>query len=329
MRPRTALLAAAFLFVALATPPASADPLPSWNDTGARERIIAFVETVSDPASENFVPDADRIAVFDNDGTLWAEKPVYFQFLFAIDRLKEMAADDPSLLKSDVLKAAAAGDMETVAASGNEGLVEIISTTHSGMTVDAFQRDVRDWLAGATHAETGMAYDGMLYQPMLELLRYLRDEGFTTYIVSGGGIHFIRAFAEDAYNIPPDQVIGTTGNARYAVVDGEPAVLKDPGIAFVDDKAGKPVAIESRLGRRPILAAGNADGDFEMLEWTTAGDGPRLALIVHHTDAKREWAYDRDSHVGRLVRGLDEAESRGWLVVDMARDWSRIWAASR
>jgi phosphoglycolate phosphatase-like HAD superfamily hydrolase len=306
---------------------ALADPLPSWNETDAKARIIAFVDGVTDTDSDTYVTPADRIAVFDNDGTLWGEQPVYFQFLFAVDRLKEMAAADPSVLTSDVLRAAAAGDMEKVAAAGTDGLLEIVSTTHSGMSVEAFQADVRDWLDTATHPETGMAYDAMIYQPMLELLSYLRDQGFTTWIVSGGGLHFIRVFSEDAYNIPPPQVVGTTGNATYDVIDGVPTVLKDPGIFFLDDKAGKPVAIDARIGKRPILAAGNSDGDFEMLEWTTAGEGPRLGLLVHHTDAEREWAYDRESHVGRLDRGLDEAESRGWLLVDMAKDWARVWPA--
>jgi len=311
--------------ILLAVAPAWADPLPSWLETDAKARITAFVERVTDPASPDYVTPAARIAVFDNDGTLWAEKPVYFQFLFAMDRLREMAVADPSVLTSDVLRAAVAGDMETVAAAGEAGLLEIVSTTHSGLSVEAFIGEARAWLAEARHPQTGMAYDAMIYQPMLELLRYLRDEDFSTYIVSGGGLHFVRAFSEDAYNIPPERVIGSTGNARYAVIDGVPTVMKDPGIFFLDDKAGKPVAIDARIGRRPILVGGNSDGDFEMLEWATAGDGPRLGLIVHHTDAEREFAYDRDSHVGRLDRGLDEAAARGWLLVDMARDWARVW----
>ena len=304
---------------------AFADPLPSWRAGDAKTRITEFVERVTDPASPDYVTPAARIAVFDNDGTLWAEKPVYFQFLFAMDRLREMAAADPSVLTTDLLRAAAEGDMETVAASGEAGLLEIVSTTHSGLSVEAFIAEARAWLAEARHPETGMAYDAMIYQPMLELLRYLRDEDFKTYIVSGGGLHFIRAFSEDAYNIPPEQVIGTTGNASYAVIDGVPTITKDAGIFFLDDKGGKPLAIDARIGRRPIFVGGNSDGDFEMLEWATLGDGPRFGLIVHHTDAEREFAYDRESHVGRLDRGLDEAEARGWLLVDMAQDWERVW----
>ncbi|WP_442976706.1 HAD family hydrolase [Rubrimonas sp.] len=319
------LLKTLSIALSLAAAPLLADPLPSWNPGDAKSRITNFVERVTDPASPDYVTPPARIAVFDNDGTLWAEKPVYFQFLFAMDRLREMAATDPAVLTSDVLRAAAAGDMETVEAAGEAGLLEIVSTTHSSLSVEAFAAEARGWLAEARHTETGMAYDAMIYQPMLELLRYLRDEDFTTWIVSGGGLHFVRAFSEDAYNIPPEQVIGSTGKASYAVIDGAPTVTKDPGVFFLDDKAGKPVAIDARIGRRPILVGGNSDGDFEMLEWATSGDGPRLGLIVHHTDAEREFAYDRDSHVGRLDRGLDEAGARGWLLVDMARDWARVW----
>lgn len=318
-------LLAATLAIAATSGAAFADPLPSWTDGAAKQRIIAFVDGVTDPDTDTYVTPDDRIAVFDNDGTLWAEQPVYFQFLFALDRLKELAADDPTVLSSDLLKAAAAGDMETVAAAGDEGLLEIVSMTHSGLSTDAFKAEARAWLDTARHPTTGMAFDHMVYQPMLELLAYLRDEGFDTYIVSGGGIDFIRAFSEAAYNIPPEQVVGSAANASYAVVDGTPTVMKEPGLFFLDDKAGKPVAIESRLGNRPIIAGGNSDGDFEMLEWTTAGEGPRLGLIVHHTDGDREFAYDRDSHVGRLVRGLDEAPGRGWLLVDMKSDWETVW----
>ena len=304
---------------------ALADPLPSWSDTQTRAAIINFVERVTDPASDDYVTPADRIAVFDNDGTLWSEKPVYFQGLFAIDRLRQMAAEDESLVNSDVLRAAVQGDLAAVAAAGEAGLLEILATTHSGLSVDAFIPAVREWMASARHPVTGMAHDQMVYQPMLELLRYLRDEGFSTWIVSGGGLHFIRAFAEQAYNIPPHQVIGTTGKASYVVTDGEPVIMKDPGILFIDDKAGKPLAIEARIGKRPILAAGNSDGDFEMLEWTTAGAGPRLGILIHHTDGEREFKYDRKSPVGQLSRGLDEGPDRGWVVVDMAKVWEQVW----
>lgn len=325
MKFSTAFVAALALFTA----PALADPLPSWNDTESKARIITFVESVTDPSGETYVTPGDRIAVFDNDGTLWGEQPLYFQLLFALDRLRELAADDPSILSSDVLKAANDGDMEAVAAAGKEGLLEIIMVSHAAVSVDAFQIEVQAWLDEARHPTTGMRYDQMTYQPMIELLRYLRDEGFSTYIVSGGGIHFMRAFVEDAYGIPPEQVIGSAGNTSYQVIDGVPTVVKDPGIAFIDDRAGKPVGIDSKIGKRPIFVGGNSDGDFEMLEWATSGEGPRFGLIVHHTDADREFAYDRDSHIGELERGLDEGPGRGWLIVDMANDWSRVFTGAQ
>ncbi len=302
-----------------------ADSLPSWNEGAAKTAILDFVERVADPDSEQFVPESRRIAVFDNDGTLWSEKAFYVQFFFALHGLAERAKADPSILTSPVLKAAARGDLKGALAEGTHGLLEIVSASHSGIDVDEFQTQVRNWLETASHPETGRLYPDMVYQPMLELLSYLRDSGFKTFIVSGGGVDFMRAFAEDVYGIPPYQVIGSTGNASYEVVDGKPVIWKDPGIFFIDDKAGKPIAIARQIGMRPIFAAGNSDGDFQMLEWSTAGDGPRFGLIVHHTDAEREWAYDRDSAVGRLDRGLDEGPGRGWLIVDMKRDWARIY----
>ncbi|WP_417244284.1 HAD family hydrolase [Celeribacter sp.] len=304
---------------------AHADPLPSWNDTEAKAAIIEFVETVTDPSSEDFVPQADRIATFDNDGCLWAEQPVYFQLLYAIDVLREKAASDPSILTSDALKAGAEGNLEGILAGGMGGLLEVVNGSHSGVSVEDFQSSAGAWLESATHPSTGMPYGEMIYQPMLELLSYLRDEGFATYIVSGGGIDFIRAFAEDTYGIPPWQVVGTEGDTTYAADGGVPTLTKNGGITFLDDKEGKPVGIMRHIGQRPIFAAGNSDGDFQMLEYTTAGDGARFGMLVHHTDADREFAYDRDSHVGQLARGLDEGEDRGWLIVDMAQDWSKVW----
>ncbi len=298
-----------------------ADPLPSWNDTDTKTAIIGFVERVTDPASPDYVTPADRIATFDNDGNLWAEQPVYFQFIYAIDRLKEKAAADPSILTSDTLRAAAEGDIHAVAAGGAEALLEVLAVSHSGMSVEAFQDDVRDWLENARHPTTNMRYDAMIYQPMLELLGYLRDEGFQTWIVSGGGVHFVRAFAEEAYNIPPEQVVGSAGPTEY--VDGQ--IMKLAGIEFIDDKEGKPVGIDSRIGKRPIFASGNSDGDFAMLEYTTAGEGPRFGLLLHHTDADREFAYDREGHIGVLNRGLDEGPDRGWVIIDMKNDWTNIW----
>ena len=320
MRSFSALSAALILFVA---PTLLADPLPSWADTDAKARIVAFVDSVTDPQSPDYVTPGARIAVFDNDGTLWAEKPVYFQLLYAVDRLREKAEADPSILTSDVLRAAAEGDTEGALAGGAAGLLEILAASHAGVTVEAFQADVTDWLATARHPGTGMAYDEMLYQPMLELLRYLRDEGFATWIVSGGGAHFIRAFAAEAYNIPPWQVVGSRAPASYD--DAERAVLKEPGIGFVDDKAGKPLGIDQQIGAVPIFVGGNSDGDFQMLDYVTGGDTPSFGMIVHHTDGVREFAYDREGHVGVLKRGLDEGPERGWLIVDMARDWEQIW----
>ena len=312
----------AALALTIATP-VIADPLPSWTDTDTKAAIIGFVEAVTDPASPDYVTPADRIATFDNDGNLWAEQPVYFQLTYAIERLQEQAEADPSILTSNTLRAAAEGDMEGMLAGGTEGLMEVLAVSHSGMSVEAFQADVSDWLDTATHPTTGMLYGDMIYQPMLELLRYLRDEDFQTWIVSGGGVHFVRAFAEDAYGIPPEQVLGSATPTEFDEETNE--IMKLPGIAFVDDKAGKPVGIDSRIGRRPIFASGNSDGDFQMLAYTMAGDGPRFAMLLHHTDAEREFAYDRDSHVGGLERGLDEGPDRGWVIVDMASDWSKIW----
>jgi len=320
------LIVLATAAILLAGPPLAADPLPSWNATASKAAVIDFVEGVTDPSAESFVPAADRIAVFDNDGTLWAEQPVYFQALYALDVLRDKAAADPSILTSDVLKAAAEGDMEGMMAEGVDGLVEIFDVSHAGITVEDFRADAHAWLTTTEHPTSGLTYAEMLYQPMLELLRYLRDEDFTTWIVSGGGIDFVRAIAEEAYGIPPAQVVGSQGDTSYAVVDGTPTLIKDGGVGFVDDEAGKPVGIIRHIGQRPILAFGNSDGDFAMLEWTTAGDGPRLGLLLHHDDAEREFAYDRASHIGRLDRGLDEAEARGWVVVSMQNDWRRVWS---
>jgi len=323
---RTVSFAAALAFGAVA---ATADPLPSWNDTAAKARITDFVDAVTDPGGSDYVTPADRIAVFDNDGTLWAEQPLYFQLIFAIDVIGEMAKDDPSILTSDVLKAAAKKDYKVVLAGGEEALVEVMKASHSGMTVEVFQARVADWIVTARHPDTGLAFNQMTYQPMVELLRYLRDEGFKTYIVSGGGIHFMRVLAEDAYNIPNEQVIGSYGMSEYKLIDTVPTIVKSPAIGFNDDKEGKAINIDRIIGKRPIIAGGNSDGDFAMIEWTTAGDGPRLGLIVHHTDADREYAYDRDSHIGRLVNGLDKGPGMGWLIVDMAKDWARIYTGQQ
>lgn len=321
-----ALTAFALIFAATTT---MADPLPSWNETEARQTIMRFVEGVTDPTSENYVTPTDRIAVFDNDGTLWSEQPVYFQLIFAIEQFRKMAAEDPSLITSPGLQAAVDGDMAGAVKSGQETLLALLKHSHTGLSVEEFQNNVRAWLDEARHPKTGLPYNQMTYQPMVELLSYLRDEGFKTYIVSGGGVHFMRVFAEAAYGIPTEQVIGTYTETSYQLVDGTPTIVKEPAIGFVDDKDGKPLNIDRIIGKRPIFAGGNSDGDYAMIEWTTAGNGPRFGLIVHHTDDKREVAYDCESHIGQLCDGLENGPRMGWLIVDMAKDWSRIYAGIR
>jgi hypothetical protein len=323
---RCVFLIAAILFSASVAK--AADPLPSWNDGPTKDAIEAFVTKVADKDGPDFVPRADRVAVFDNDGNLWAEKPVYFQLLFAIDRVKAMAPDHPEWKDKQPFKAAIEGDMKALAASGEKGLLELLAASHTGMSSAEFQKIAGEWLATAKHPRFKRGYTELVYQPMLELLSYLRDNGFTTYIVSGGGIEFVRNFSEPVYGIPPAQVVGSSIKTEYKLVDGEPKIMRLPEMNFIDDKAGKPVGINQHIGKRPILASGNSDGDFEMLEWTTAGEGPRFGLIVHHTDADREYAYDRDSHVGRLANALDQAADRGWTVIDMKNDWNQIFPAA-
>jgi phosphoglycolate phosphatase-like HAD superfamily hydrolase len=308
---------------------AAADMLPSWRDTQTRQAIVDFVVATTTPTSASYVPPAERIAVFDNDGTLWAEQPAYFQLLFAIDRVREMAPQHPEWKDKEPFKSVLAGDMAAVAAGGEHAILELVMATHAGNTSAEFEAIVKDWLARARHPQTNRPFEQMIYQPMRELLDYLRANGFKTFIVSGGGVEFMRAFAERVYGIPPEQVIGSSIRTKYEVRDGEPVIVRLPELDFIDDKDGKPVGIHKYIGRRPVFAFGNSDGDFQMLEWTTAGDGARLGLLVHHTDAEREYAYDRDSSIGRLARGLDEAGERGWIVVDMKRDWARVFPDAR
>lgn len=300
-------------------------PLPSWNDGAAREQIIEFVDDVTSPASGNHIhPDA-RIAVFDNDGTLWSEQPLYFQLLFAIDRVKALAPQHPEWKSEEPFRSILAGDTHAALAQGKPAIEKILVATHSGMTTEEFDAIVRGWAGAARHPTTGRLYTEMVYQPMLELLDYLESRGFTTYIVSGGGVGFMRAWASEVYGVPPERIIGSSARTKYEPRPDGPALVKQPEIWSVDDGPGKPSNIDLHIGRRPILAVGNSDGDFEMLEWTTAGDGPRLGVLIHHTDAQREWAYDRGSSVGKLERGLDQAAQRGWLLVDMRRDWNVIY----
>ena len=304
---------------------ALADPLPSWRDGKVKSDIVAFVDAVTEVGGPQYRAPSERIAVFDNDGTLWAEQPAYFQLLFAVNRIAKMVEADPAVASSPALKAAASGDFKALLATGKEGLLEVVTVAHSGISVDSFQAEVALWLEETRHAKTGRRYDELIYQPMLELLSYLRDKGFKTYIVSGGGIHFMRVFAEEAYGIPPEQVIGSMSETSYNVDGGKPIIMKEPGIAFLDDKEGKPIAIDRIIGRRPILAGGNSDGDLQMLEWVTSGEGPRFGILVHHTDEEREWAYDRKSHIGKLDKALDMASKRDWSVVDMKTDWRVVF----
>jgi phosphoserine phosphatase len=303
----------------------SGDPLPSWNDGAAKARIVAFVQAVTTPDGPQFVAPAERIAVFDNDGTLWSEQPMYFQLAFAIDRARAMVAKNPALASRPAFKAAAAGDIKALAATGEKGLLELVALTHAGNTTEEFAQVVRDWVKTARHPTLKRPYTELTYAPMRELLDYLRANGFRTWIVSGGGVEFLRVVSEELYGVPPEQVVGSSIRTKYEVRDGRPAIVRLPEIDFVDDKAGKPVGIHKAIGRRPIAAFGNSDGDFEMLEWTTSGPGPRLGVLIRHDDAAREFAYDRASHFGKLARGLDEASARGWTIVSMKNDWSRVY----
>jgi phosphoglycolate phosphatase-like HAD superfamily hydrolase len=302
-----------------------ADPLPSWNEGPVKRSILAFVEKVTKPGSPDFVPPAERIATFDNDGTLWGEQPLYFQFLFAIDRVKALAPEHPEWKDEEPFAALLRGDLAAALAGGEHAIVELMLSTHAGMTTEEFQELVQEWLATAKHPNTGRPFTEMVYRPMLELLAHLRARGFKTFIVSGGGIEFMRVFAEQVYGIPPEQVIGSSGKAKFELRDGKPVLAKLPQVDFIDDKEGKPVAIQQHIGRRPIAAFGNSDGDLQMLQWTAAGPGPRFCLLVRHTDGEREWAYDRASSIGRLDKGLDEAAARGWTVVSMKDDWKQVF----
>jgi phosphoglycolate phosphatase-like HAD superfamily hydrolase len=314
-----------FALAIFAVPARAADPLPSWNDTAAKRSIVAFVARVTAKDSPNYVARADRIATFDNDGTLWSEQPMYFQLAFALDRVKAMAPHHPEWKDKQPFKGVLEGDLKAVMAGGKKSLVEIVAATHAGMTTDEFEQIVTDWISTAKHPKTRRQYKEMVYQPMLELLAYLRANSFKTFIVSGGGIEFMRPWTEATYGIPPEQVVGSSIRTRYELRDGKPAIVRLPEVDFVDDKEGKPIGINSHIGRRPIFAAGNSDGDLQMLQYTTIGRSPSFGLIVHHTDAEREWAYDRDSHIGQLNNVLDEASQRGWIVVNMKEDWKVMY----
>ena len=302
------------------------DPLPSWNDTATKAKIIEFVRGVTNPDAPSFVEPADRIATFDNDGTLWVEQPLYAELAFALQRVKDLAQVHPEWKTQQPFKAVLEGDRNALVAAGPRGLADIVVASHTGMSTTLFDTIATEWLRDARHPELKKPYTELLYKPQLELLRYLEANGFETFIVSAGSVEFLRRFAFDAYGIPPERVIGTSIETRYEVQGGKPSLLRLPELDFIDNRAGKPVAIHKHIGRRPILAFGNSDDDFEMLEWTTVGSGgARLGLLLHHDDAEREYAYDRQSRVGGLDKALDAASTSGWVVVSMKNDWATVF----
>lgn len=305
---------------------AQGDPLPSWNDGKAKQSILDFVAAVTREGSPDFVPAPQRVATFDNDGTLWVEQPMYTQLAFALDRVKALAPMHPEWADQQPFKAVLDGDMKALAAAGEHGLVELVMISHSGMTTAEFERIVKDWISTARHPRFKRPYTELVYQPMLEVLAYLRANGFKTFIVSGGGIEFMRPWSEQIYGVPPEQVVGSSIKTRFQMRQGIPELFRLPEVNFVDDGAGKPVGINEHIGRRPIAAFGNSDGDLQMLQWATKTGGRRFGLIVHHTDGEREYAYDRESHVGRLDKALDAAALNDWTVVSMKDDWKRIFA---
>jgi len=314
------------LLIALASPLShGAEPLPSWQDTGPRQAIIGFVQSVTQQGSADFIAVPARIAVFDNDGTLWSEQPMYFQVLFALDEVKRMAPDHPQWASTQPFKAVLENDHKALAATGMEGMNAILAATHTGMSSATFDASVKAWLAKAQHPKSGRPYTEMVYQPMLELLDYLRAHQFKVFIVSGGEVGFMRAWAEEVYGIPPEQVIGSRFVTRFEDHDGQLQIIRTPKLEHNDDGPGKPESVDALIGRRPVLAFGNSDGDLQMLRWTAAGKGETLVGLIHHTDARREWAYDRQSDIGRLDKALDAARQNGWNVVDMATDWKRVY----
>ena len=318
-------LALVLALTACAARQSAEDPLPSWTDGPSKQRIVDFVAKVTDSSGDDFVPVSERIATFDNDGTLWSEQPLYFQFLFVFDRIKSLAPDHPEWTTTQPFQAVLENDWETVKAAGVPGLGKLSMAASTGMTTEAFEAIVTEWIASARHPSSGKPYTQMVFQPMLELMNYLRSNDFKVFIVSGGGLGFMRPWTEAVYGIPPDQVVGSSIETHYEFIDGNPVIVRMTELHFFNDGTAKPIGINRFIGRRPILAAGNSDGDYQMLEWTTSGDGARLGLYVHHTDAKREWAYDRESSIGHLEKGLDSMDEKGWLRVDMARDWKVIY----
>lgn len=301
------------------------DPLPSWNEGKTRAAIIDYIKDVTNKESANFIPEIDRIATFDNDGNLWSEQPAYFQLFFAMDRVKELAKDHPEWQNKHPFKAVLENDMKTLIASGEKGIMELIMATHAGITTDEFELLVKNWLETAQHPRFNKPYNQLIYQPMLELLDYLRANDFKTFIVSGGGIEFMRPWVEEAYGIPKDQVVGSSIATEYDYNNGAPVIRRLSKIDFIDDKAGKPVGINKFIGRKPVFASGNSDGDLQMMQWTDSNPYKSFQLYLHHTDADREWAYDRESHIGQFNKGLDEALEKGWNIIDMKNDWKTIY----
>jgi phosphoserine phosphatase len=301
------------------------DPLPSWNDVTSKNNIIAYVSDVTNPESQNFIPVKDRIATFDNDGNLWSEQPAYFQLFFAIDRVKEMAKDHPEWKTKQPFKAVLENDMEELKKQGQRGLIQLVATTHAGNTTEEFEADVKAWVKTAKHPTKKVGYDKLVYQPMLELLQYLRNNDFKTYVVSGGGVDFMRAIVPEIYGIPEEQILGSRIKTEFDYNNGNPVIKRLPVLDFVDDKEGKPLNIQKIIGKKPVFSSGNSDGDLPMMQWTASNKYKSFMLYVHHTDAEREWAYDRDSHIGRLDKGLDQALKDGWTVIDMKNDWKIIY----
>jgi phosphoserine phosphatase len=328
---KTIRIASALLAISIAglASTQAKDPLPAWRDGKAKEAIVKFVEKVTKEGSAEFVPPAERLATFDNDGTLWAEQPMYFQLLFALHRIGVLAPQHPEWKEKEPFASLLKGDVKAALAGGDAAIAEIVMATHAGMTTEEFEKIVKEWIATAKHPVTKRPFTEMIYQPMLELLAYLRANGFKTYIVSGGGIEFMRPWTEKVYGIPPEQVIGSSIKTKFEMRDGKPVLVRLPEVNFIDDKDGKPVGIQQFIGRRPIAAFGNSDGDLQMLQWTAAGAGPRFCLYVHHDDADREFAYDRKSHIGQLDKGLDEAAAKGWTVVSMKDDWQTVFPAEK
>lgn len=311
--------------MAMATSQPKVDPLPSWNDTPTKQSILEYVKNTTDPDSKDFVPVSERITTFDNDGTLWGEKPIYFQLYFVFDQIKANADKHPEWKTTEPFASVLKDDMEGVKKAGMEGLVAMLMATHGNMTTDEFAATVKEWITNARHPTTGQPYTKMVYQPMVELLHYLQDNDFKTYIVSAGGVDFMRVWASEVYGIPSEQIFGSSVKNQYQVIDGKPQIERLPEINVMNDKGQKPATIQTYIGKRPVIAGGNSDGDLEMLQWTKASDKPSMALLVHHTDADREWAYDKDSMVGKLDKALPLAKKEGWTVIDMKTDWNTVF----